>query len=143
MTYFYDKVMSDIKLIKRGNGMQVKRRMILLLPFFIISIIIAGCGGGSGDSAGGGSVLNTGFSKSISLAWDNPTTNIDGSSLTDLAGYKIHYGQAGDYTNVVDLGNATTYTINNLVPGTWCFSISAYDLSGNESNYSNEVCTVI
>ena len=33
------------------------------------------------------------------LTWDPPTTNTDGTTLADLAGYKIYYGQSsGNYT---------------------------------------------
>ena len=30
---------------------------------------------------------------SVTLAWDAPTTNLDGTPLTALAGYKVYYGR--------------------------------------------------
>ncbi|MBI5286287.1 MAG: PKD domain-containing protein [Deltaproteobacteria bacterium] len=75
------------------------------------------------------------------LSWDPPTTNADGTPLTDLAGYKLYYGTApGNYSQSIDVGNVTTYTINNLIDGfTYYFAVTSYDTSGNESSYSNEV----
>ena len=76
----------------------------------------------------------------VTLQWDAPTTNVDGTPLTDLAGYKVYYGnESGNYTNNIDVNNITTYEITNLADGTYYFAVTAYDTSGNESDYSNEV----
>jgi hypothetical protein len=72
------------------------------------------------------------------LTWDAPTTNVDGSPLTDLAGYKVYYGTtSGNYSTSIDVGNQTTYTVTGLGTGTFYFAITAYDTSGYESGYSN------
>ena len=43
---------------------------------------------------------------SMVLSWQAPTQNSDGSTLTDLSGYKIYYGvQQGVYTNRIDINN--------------------------------------
>ncbi len=77
---------------------------------------------------------------SATLSWAAPTTNTDGTPLTDLAGYKIYYGTSpGNYTTSIDIGNVTTYTITNLSTGTYYFTVTAYDSSGIESSYSNQV----
>jgi hypothetical protein len=77
-------------------------------------------------------------------AYKAPTTNADGTPLTDLGGYKVYYGlSSGNYTNSLDVGNVTTYKIYNLTPGTYYFAVTAYDTSGNESDYSNEVSRII
>ncbi len=74
------------------------------------------------------------------LMWNAPTTNTDGTPLTDLGGFKIHYGHSsGSYTDIVDVGNVTTHTLN-LPDGHYCFVATAYDDSRNESSYSNEAC---
>ena len=77
----------------------------------------------------------------IRLAWDPPTTNADGTPLTDLAGYKIYYGtSSGNYGTSFDVGNVTTYTLTDLTKGQAYFIVATtYDTSGNESGYSNEV----
>lgn len=74
------------------------------------------------------------------LAWDAPTTNIDGSKVTDLAGFKVYHGlSSGNYDDVVDVGNVLTYLMEGLKDGTHYFTVTAYDTSGNESLHSNEV----
>ncbi len=122
------------------------KNLLSILVIIAISLTITGCGGGGG---GGESSINpinptptsTG---SVALAWNPPITNSDGSQLTDLAGYKIYYGpSSGNYTNSVDLGNISSFTIGDLTAGTWCFTTTAYDSLGNESSYSNEVCANI
>ena len=78
------------------------------------------------------------------LSWTPPTTNSDGTPLTDLGGYKAYAGKtSGNYTIVKDVGNVTTYTITSLPEGKWYFAVTAYDTSGNESGYSNEVSKTI
>jgi hypothetical protein len=83
------------------------------------------------------------YAGNVTLTWDPPTTNVDGSDLTDLAGYKIHYGiESTNYTEIIDIGNVSEYPINNLTEGTtYYFVITAYDLSvpPNESVFSNEL----
>jgi hypothetical protein len=82
---------------------------------------------------------------SVTLAWDAPTTNTDGTSLTDLAGFKVYYGiSSGNYTAVVNVGNVATYTVNSLAPGyTYYFNVTAYNTSNLESNFANEVSKTI
>ncbi|MEW6001249.1 MAG: choice-of-anchor D domain-containing protein [Nitrospirota bacterium] len=78
------------------------------------------------------------------LSWDPPATNTDGSPLTDLEGYKVYYGtSSGNYSQGIDVGNVTTYTVSNLNDGTYYFAVTAHDTSGNESDYSNEVSKTI
>lgn len=80
------------------------------------------------------------------MSWEPPTTNADGTELTDLAGFKIYYGKAsGTYTEVKDVNTplATEDTIEGLTEGTYYFVATAYDTKGNESNYSNEVSKII
>lgn len=70
----------------------------------------------------------------ITLAWDP-------NAEPDLAGYKIYLGSASSsYYSVIDVGNNTTFTVDNLSQGaTYFFSVTAYDTQGNESDFSNEV----
>ena len=80
------------------------------------------------------------FSGFASLNWDAPTINADGTPLIDLAGYKVYYGtSSGNYSQNINVGNVTTYTVNNLTEGvTYYFATAAYDTVGNESEHSNE-----
>ena len=83
---------------------------------------------------------------SATLSWSAPTQNEDGSPLTDLAGYRIHYGtSASNLSKRVVIGNpATTSTVvQSLTTGTWYFAISAYTQTGAESLRSAVVSKVI
>ena len=79
-------------------------------------------------------------SGSATLSWQPPTARTDGSALTNLAGYKIHYGTApGSFTQTITIANPgiTSAVIENLPAGTWYFAATAYDTAGLESDYSN------
>lgn len=72
------------------------------------------------------------------LAWTAPSTNADGSPLTDLAGYRVYFGTTpGVYTSL-DVGKVVSYEMGGLTKGqTYYFAVTAYNSSGNESDYSN------
>ena len=63
------------------------------------------------------------------------------NSEPDLAGYKIYYSKkSGDYADVVDVGNVTERYLGGLATQQqWYFAATAYDLTGNESDFSKEV----
>jgi hypothetical protein len=84
----------------------------------------------------------TAYAYDVTLSWNAPTKNSNGTSLTDLAGYYVYSGrQSGDYSSKIKVaGNVTEYTFTNLVKDVdYYFAVSAYDISGNESSFSNEV----
>lgn len=75
----------------------------------------------------------------VTLAWDSPTTNTDGSPLVNLAGYKVYYGiTAGNYDGVIDIPVVSTYQVE-LPFGSNYVALTAYSTDGNESSYSNEI----
>jgi hypothetical protein len=76
------------------------------------------------------------------LSWNATTTNIDGSPLGDLEGYIVYYGtESNKYKVAYNVKNVTTYSVDSLPDWhTYCFVVTAYDTSGNESRYSNELC---
>jgi hypothetical protein len=79
-------------------------------------------------------------SAQTTLMWD-PPVNVDGTPFTGVAGYYIYYGTAsGIYTQSINAGNVTTYTVNTLSDGTtYYFVVTDFDSMGNESGFSNEV----
>jgi hypothetical protein len=88
----------------------------------------------------------TSTTASITLGWVPPTQNNDGSPITNLAGYKIHYGTTStEYTKTIALANAglTRYVLDNLTSGTYYFAITAYNSLGVESALSGEVATTV
>jgi Putative Ig domain/Fibronectin type III domain len=79
-------------------------------------------------------------SGTATLSWAAPTHNIDGSVITDLAGYHIYYGtdQSSPSQTVAVAGPAsTTYVVQGLAPGTYYFTVVAYNSSGEDSADSN------
>jgi hypothetical protein len=83
---------------------------------------------------------------SATLSWTVPTTNTNGTALTNLAGYYVMYGtSANDLSESIQLANPgdTSYTISNLSPGIWYFGISAYNSGGQQSKLSNVASATI
>ena len=80
------------------------------------------------------STYNLAYSFQITLAWDP-------NSESDLAGYKAYYGTASrNYTFIVNVGKHERVTISNLQQGKkYFFAVTAYNVNGNESKFSNEV----
>jgi hypothetical protein len=85
-------------------------------------------------------------SGSATLSWNPPTTNTDGSPLTNLAGYRVHWGTAvGSYPSSVRLDNPglASYVVDGLAPGTYYFAVTAINSAGTESRFSNAVSKTI
>ena len=78
--------------------------------------------------------ISKAYSAQISLAWD-PNTE------PDLAGYKLHYGHSSrEYFYSVDVGNRTRHTLSGLEEDeTYFFAVTAYDIYGDESDFSEEL----
>ncbi|HEY6643521.1 putative Ig domain-containing protein [Povalibacter sp.] len=77
---------------------------------------------------------------SATLSWVTPTLNTDGSSLIDLAGFKILYGRsADDLTQAVSITNPSlsSYVLENLGSGAWFFAVVAVNSAGLESMLSS------
>jgi hypothetical protein len=78
--------------------------------------------------------------EAVRVSWTPPTTNTDGTLLTNLAGYRIYYGTSPTALGVVlEIPNASlnAYMVENLTPGTWYFAVTAYTSTGRESVHSN------
>ena len=87
-----------------------------------------------------GSGTTGGTTGSAALRWTAPTTNTNGSALTNLSGYHIYYGNSpSSLATTITVANAgtTSYTVSNLKSGTWYFAVSAYTTSGTQSARSN------
>lgn len=80
------------------------------------------------------------------LSWTAPTLDTNGTPLTNLAGYNLHYGKTPTtMTSVIAVNNPASgsYVIGNLAPGTWYFAVVAYDAQAVESAISNIVSKTI
>jgi hypothetical protein len=105
-------------------------------------------GSTTAGSATGGSTTTTttppaaSASTGVTLGWVAPTQNSNGTPITDLAGYKIHYGtMSQDYTQEVAIKNPSLsrYVVDSLPSGTYYFAITAYNSKGIESALSGEI----
>jgi hypothetical protein len=88
----------------------------------------------SGSTSSLTSPSTSSSSSTASLTWSPDT-------LTNLVGYKVYVGtSSGVYSSAVNVGNVTTYAVTNLGIGTtYYFAVSAFNSSGIESGFSNEV----
>lgn len=79
------------------------------------------------------------------VEWIPPTENVDGTPLTDGAGFRVYYGPASrQYDSMVEVSDwQTTHQLLLLPPGESFIAATAYDVDGNESAYSNEVTRVV
>lgn len=85
-------------------------------------------------------------SGTATLSWTPPTANSDGSTLTNLAGYRVYYGTSANALNQqVQIANPgiSTYVMSGLTRGTYYFSVRAYNNAGAESASSNVVSKTI
>jgi hypothetical protein len=83
---------------------------------------------------------------SVTLDWTPPSENTDGTSLTNLSGYRIRYGTSASSLNQsisVSNPSVSAYVVENLNVGTWYFSVIAINASGTESVGSNPVSATV
>lgn len=85
-------------------------------------------------------------SGSATLSWTPPTENTNGTTLTNLAGYRIYYGtSSGAMTQRITVANPGTarYVVDGLAAGTWYFNVRAYTTAGVESASSNSATKTV
>jgi hypothetical protein len=83
---------------------------------------------------------------SVTINWTPPTENVDGSTLTNLAGYHLYYGtSSSSLTHVVNITNPglASYVVSNLSAATWYFSVTSINSKGTESPRSAVVAAVV
>ena len=79
-------------------------------------------------------------SGSATLSWLAPAQNSDGSPLTDLASYRVYFGDV--CRRLPQLADRQGLwrrepMVDQLTPATWYFVITAVDSGRAESGYSN------
>ncbi len=73
----------------------------------------------------------------VALGWNANTE-------PDLAGYVLYIGKSsGQYDAWVDVKNTTSYVVSGLTPGTYYFTLRAYDSYGAQSGRSNEISVTV
>jgi len=80
----------------------------------------------------------TSLASYLTLSWNLNTER-------DLAGYQVYYGTASrEYVYSIDVGDITAYRLDDLLDSeTYFIAVTAYDTSGNESDFSDEVSVTV
>lgn len=113
------------------QGNKMKKLGFILITIFLIATTLSWASVPTTDTT--------------TVSWTPPTTNTDGSPLTDLKGYTIFYGTApGVYDAFIDVGNVTSYQFIGLKDNTtYYYVIVACDVVDICSVYSVEVFRTI
>ena len=79
----------------------------------------------------------------LSGSWTDTTIELnwtDAQPVNEVLSYKVYYGKAaGSYEFVDDVGLATSHSLSGLeLWVNWYIAVTAVDLNGNESAFSNE-----
>lgn len=129
---------SDCQASGGWSGSQPVQGRAVVGPLTASTTFTLSCSGSGGNAM---AMLSVGIIGIVSLNWQPPSENVDGSPLTDLAGYRIHYGsRSRAYDQRLDVPDpATTQRELKLASGAYYFAMTALDREGNESAYSNEV----
>jgi hypothetical protein len=129
-----------------------------LSTLLIAALLLTGCGDGVGVSPASATATATSAAApatsasttpaapaspktgSATLSWTPPTENTNGTPVTDLAGYHIYYGTTeGAWTSTITVLEATetSYVVSGLAPGTYYFTVVAFNSAGDDSPESN------
>lgn len=99
------------------------------------------CSGPGGNAV---AMLSVSVLGTVTLSWQPPNENVDGTPLNDLAGYRIYYGvESRDYDEHLTVTDDVVSQDIELASGSYYFAMTAMDADGNESAYSNELIKVV
>ena len=120
----------------------LKRKLAWAGTLIAVAALAGGCRDPGPGPAPTTAPSASGSAGSASLSWDAPTTNTNGTALTDLAGYRIYYGASPerlDHTVRISTVGLQTYVIDGLESGNWYFAVMALAANGSESRLSDVV----
>lgn len=123
-------------------------RIVKISVSALLICALYACGGSSGGTAAGPPVNQPPSTGAATLQWTPPTANSDGSTLVDLTGYKIYQSQTNSEASLQLVATLSTpglasYMVEGLSAGTYYFSVTAYNSSNLESDYSNLVSVTV
>jgi Fibronectin type III domain len=120
----------------------LKNKLSLCGAWVAIASLLSGCIDPGPDPGSNSTPSASDGSRTATVSWDAPTTNNNGTPLTDLAGYRIYYGSSPeDLSHTVQISTVglQTYVIDSLEPGNWYFAVMALAANGTESRLSDVV----
>jgi hypothetical protein len=118
----------------------LKNKLSIWGPWVAIASLLSGCIDPGRDPASTSTRSASDGSRTATVSWEAPTTNNNGTPLTDLAGYRIYYGSSPEnLTHTVSISTVglQTYVIDDLEAGTWYFAVRAVATNGAESTLSD------
>jgi parallel beta-helix repeat protein len=123
-------------LMERSQAMKITLNRFLTLAALLASTgaLMVGCSTEKDTPSG----TTTAATRTATLTWA-------ANDESDVAAYKVYFGTAsGAFGAPIDAGKTTSYQVTGLTIGqTYKFAVTAVDTSNNESNFPNEVITVI
>ncbi len=147
-----DQKLVSTRQIKKALKIQNSlRSMVLSSVLSFVPLVLVGCGGGGGGSSSASSsdVIQEQpeVERSAQLSWSLPSERADGS---DLELYEIdtfyiyHTTEDGSVEERLEVnGDETTLNIDNLEGGKHLFTVTAVDINGLESDFSDIVTKTI
>jgi hypothetical protein len=124
----------------------LKNELTMWASWVVIASLLSGCKDPGPDPASISTPSASDGSRTATLSWDAPTTNNNGTPLTDLAGYRIYYGSSPEnlsHTVKISTVGLQTYVIEDLEAGTWYFAVRAVATNGTESTLSDIAAKII
>lgn len=118
--------------IKPVSGSEVITNVIQTQSFSMT------CTGGGGSALAITSVSTIG---ELTLSWQPPINNNDGSPIVGIANYKLYRGiESGRYgESFVIAGELNAFKVSAEIGTRYYFTLTAIDINGAESSYSDEV----
>ena len=103
------------------------------------NVFITASDGRASATLGPFSIVVQPLLRTATVSWTPPTTFVDGTPLTNLAGFRIFYGQsltALTSSATIPSPDITSAVIEGLSSGTWYFAVKAYTTANVESDLS-------
>ncbi len=96
------------------------------------------CSGPQGSTK---SLVTVNLENRVTVAWQAPAENTDGTPISGLSGYRIFYGeQSGSYSDDTFVADPQATEVElDLAPGSYYMAMSAVTAAGIQSALSNEV----
>ncbi|MCG3170565.1 MAG: hypothetical protein CALGDGBN_02132 [Pseudomonadales bacterium] len=147
----YERQLAELAQDPVGNAVRIERRTAMLDAALAelrrVKTQIADQGAALRDLEAS-ALAALAEARSATLSWIMPTTRADGAPLAaaDIGGYEIYMiAESTGETQVIVIEDplAVTHRIADLQPGTYHFSIAAYDVVGQFSEMSEVVSKTI
>ena len=120
-----------------------EERFMKLPLYTLLALLLSGCNSGGAPAVVNPPPVVAPAPPVATLSWIAPTTNTDGSALTDLAGYTIYYSQSALTWDTISLGvGVSVYVIDLPSTGAWMFQMDAVNSAGTHSERTPPITKV-